>query len=591
VSDAFQFFGVLSLTFLGRELLLPPPSPPPPPPPPLLPCAMEEASVRWEEASSRKQRRRLSLTQQEPPKEKSGAPTKVLRRMEMVHVELLRLADVSVIDQTFYVQLFTVFSFPGGAHDAELAADSAEFPMGADGKPTFRPSAKWFAAQLDFNNAKHYDLLDSHVQAVGDDLHIKVRYEGIFYELMELWDFPFDTQHLTVSLCINCRTTGMTPVDLQLSKVCHTEVDPHSFNLHHEWKLGKHLRCKAGLSGLEEERKFPEMNITATVGRKPGFFIYNVMLPTLSFVPTAMLQYCIDPVDGEEPVGGRAAICLTILLTSAAYKMTTTHFIPPVSYLTLLNKFALFNALLILVMVFEGCLICVLARDAVARRDALPANTPERGFTTFVVRMVDIAFMLTFGVVWALSIIWLVHSGRRAQAAERPQSGWIIQGDVGSPSSPAEPKVTPKSAEPNAAAPLPADTGAERRAVQTKAALGSLQTEASRAMLLPKATAQSRTPAPQQPQAQTQAQAQSHARRRFSFRTHLNVDAIHDYLYFYYLLSDLTCTCTCSGKFEWQIVRCNCMARAQYRTSCIVHINYSRTRINQTNTKKPTQKS
>jgi hypothetical protein len=84
-------------------------------------------------------------------------------------------------------------------------------------------------------------------------------------------------------------------------------------------------------------------------------------MPTLLFVPTAiaaMLQYCIL-LDGEQAVEGRAATSLTILLTGAAYKFAVAGLVPPVSYLTIIDKYQLFSSLLILLICFEGCVVCV----------------------------------------------------------------------------------------------------------------------------------------------------------------------------------------------------------------------------------------
>ena len=79
------------------------------------------------------------------------------------------------------------------------------FPF-ADGKPTFRPSAAWFAAQFELSNVVTTSFWDTpkviKVEspdpkpegAQPGDLRIQMRFEGTFRETMELYDFPFDTQ-------------------------------------------------------------------------------------------------------------------------------------------------------------------------------------------------------------------------------------------------------------------------------------------------------------------------------------------------------------------------------------------------------------
>ena len=41
--------------------------------------------------------------------------------------------------------------------------------------------------------------------------------KGTFHETHELYDFPFDTQPLHISLCINCRKTGPMPIRFRVN--------------------------------------------------------------------------------------------------------------------------------------------------------------------------------------------------------------------------------------------------------------------------------------------------------------------------------------------------------------------------------------
>ena len=57
--------------------------------------------------------------------------------------------------------------------------------MGADGKPTFRPPAGWYLAQLDCRNALSFQVVDAKVMTRpnhADDLCCAVRVEGTFTE-------------------------------------------------------------------------------------------------------------------------------------------------------------------------------------------------------------------------------------------------------------------------------------------------------------------------------------------------------------------------------------------------------------------------
>ena len=57
----------------------------------------------------------------------------------------------------------------GGALDAHLADPDAEFPFDARGKPTFRPSARWFFNQMDLHHSRsQIAVLDDKVTREGD---------------------------------------------------------------------------------------------------------------------------------------------------------------------------------------------------------------------------------------------------------------------------------------------------------------------------------------------------------------------------------------------------------------------------------------
>ena len=81
------------------------------------------------------------------------------RTLELEIVDINRLSDVDIIKQRFTCEFVTRFTFKGGARDEHLNKAGAEFPFDSHGKPTFRPSALWYAKQVDFNNAHEYTTL------------------------------------------------------------------------------------------------------------------------------------------------------------------------------------------------------------------------------------------------------------------------------------------------------------------------------------------------------------------------------------------------------------------------------------------------
>ena len=95
-----------------------------------------------------------------------------LVRLELTQLDLMKLHNIDVQKLTFQAQIWVEFTIRGGALDAHLSSEGVVFPMGADGKPTFRPSAEWYMAQVDFRNAHSFKVVDAKciIKKRGDDL-------------------------------------------------------------------------------------------------------------------------------------------------------------------------------------------------------------------------------------------------------------------------------------------------------------------------------------------------------------------------------------------------------------------------------------
>lgn len=110
----------------------------------------------------------------------------LMRTLEVRSVEMNRLGDIDIITQRFHTEVVLQMAFKGGAKDEDLNKPDADFPLDAWNRPTFRPSAAWYMAQVDFNNAHEYTTLDAKIVTDGDDLLMNMRFEGVFSEISTL---------------------------------------------------------------------------------------------------------------------------------------------------------------------------------------------------------------------------------------------------------------------------------------------------------------------------------------------------------------------------------------------------------------------
>ena len=114
-----------------------------------------------------------------------------------------------------------------------------------------------------------------------------------------------------MSLAINCRTTGMMPVELLVApdvKARHV-IDPKDFTMHNEWSLRRELHLSLREVG-EEDRLFPTVDCIAIVERRPLFYIVNIALPMALFAAMSNFQFTLP----RSATPDRFNVCFSLLL-------------------------------------------------------------------------------------------------------------------------------------------------------------------------------------------------------------------------------------------------------------------------------------
>ena len=284
-------------------------------------------------------------TAPEPP---SRRKPPLPRTLELHAIELQKLHSLDPHGQRFCATLWTEWRFVGGVNDPDLSAKGIVFPRDANGKPTFRPSAEWYADHTDFRNALNYKTIDCKRTDRGDDIVITMRHEGVFTEIFELEHFPCDQQALTITFNINCRCTGPVPTELTISPDCKLTMECiHLCPPRKEWYLERELVLTPHRIG-SGDREFPAMSFTAMVTRKPFYTIVQMALPMGLFSLLSVLQpLCVqDAVEYSH----RAQLSLMLLLTYTSFKMAIANKLPEINYMTLLDQYALWNGLLIILV-------------------------------------------------------------------------------------------------------------------------------------------------------------------------------------------------------------------------------------------------
>jgi len=85
-----------------------------------------------------------------------------------------------------------------------------------------------------------------------------------------------------------------------------------------------------------QSKTYPSAEVTTNVARKWKFYVINIALPIMSFsLLSILLPLCLPQADGASRLG----VTLSLVITAAAYKFTIASMLPPVAYMTLIDKY------------------------------------------------------------------------------------------------------------------------------------------------------------------------------------------------------------------------------------------------------------
>lgn len=286
-------------------------------------------------------------------------------------VEILSLTEIDLINQNFLCQLFMQFRIAGGAKNEALCADRYNaitdepvWPVGPDGKPTFKPGIRWYLDRINFTNAMDRpEKLEAAVLDSGEDLIVNMRWVGRFTEAYELENFPFDSQALHIHMVAHTRLNGPMPMRMQHDSNMVRLVDPrNTFALHQQWCLVDALGVVAGQSDQfksQADRDFATASISCFVTRRPGFVLANVVYPSgLISLLAATLPFTVEPIPAN--ASGRLDATVVFILTMVAFKTSIASALPAIAYLTWADKYVIGNSTIVVL----SSVLCAAANAA-----------------------------------------------------------------------------------------------------------------------------------------------------------------------------------------------------------------------------------
>lgn len=168
--------------------------------------------------------------------------------------------------------------------------------------------------------------------------------KGVFAETLELMDFPFDVQDLSIIVSSE-RTSLELDLEADPDEQCGISTPP--FEEQGEWDLFRHVDTEKmsivqGYGG-SSPKSYPTFSCICKAARRPDYFYWNIFIVLYFINSLSFTTFCVDPKKAQF----RLTMSFTLVLTTIQFKFVINRCVPKVSYLTYLDKYVLGSLMMI----------------------------------------------------------------------------------------------------------------------------------------------------------------------------------------------------------------------------------------------------
>lgn len=190
------------------------------------------------------------------------------------------------------------------------------------------------------NQQKIWPTLPEIVEVFPDgEVVYQQRVWGTFSQPLELKDFPFDQQVLTIQLA----AASYSPKEVKLVTEQRSRTGiANKFSLA-DWDILDWKVDIAPFAPSLEEEPFAGYSFSVEVKRKYGYYIIKIIIPLILIIIMSWVVFWIDPKES----GTQISVAITTMLTLIAYRFAVGADLPKVSYLSRLDYFILGATLLV----------------------------------------------------------------------------------------------------------------------------------------------------------------------------------------------------------------------------------------------------
>ena len=205
------------------------------------------------------------------------------------------------------------------------------------------------------NRKKAFDTMEEIVRIEPDGMvSYSQRVWGDFSQILNLADFPFDSQKFEVDLV----SVGNSPEEVQfiLDDLDVSGISDE-FSLP-DWEVTGHKAWGHNSVIFKGMDPIPMFTISMEATRYSWYYLVKVILPLVLIVAMSWIVFWIDPEQWSTQIG----VATTSMLTLIAYRFTIDRLVPAVSYLTKMDEFILSATMLVFITLCEAVMTGVLTK-------------------------------------------------------------------------------------------------------------------------------------------------------------------------------------------------------------------------------------
>ncbi len=261
-----------------------------------------------------------------------GEPTVV-----SVGLFLIDIANINDTDQSFMANIGVRMKWK----DPRLARGQHE-----DQSVCIVELAKIWNPQVRIQNERLvWKRLDDVVEIEADGtVTYRQRYHGTYSSVGDISQFPFDTRVLSFSFV----SVGYSSADIMLVADDRWRGRSETLSIAN-WEVGQQ-QVSIREYTAPDNKSFAEIDFEYNAERRSTYYIWTMIVPLLLIVFMSWSVFWINP----QHFGAQLGVAATSMLTLIAYRFALGTILPPVAYLTSMDKFLTCSSILVFIALVEA---------------------------------------------------------------------------------------------------------------------------------------------------------------------------------------------------------------------------------------------